>query len=201
MKRTVLDMMKYSIFLIAFLFACVSSFSQDKYEREHRILKKQFPEKALNYISEKLEGAKKIRFYREIDSAKTSFEVKFKKVRLWYSIEFDEQGELEDIEIDIKEIDIPNESWKNINTYLANNFSKTRIKKIQQQYRASQNESTEVTLRNAFQNLLLPSINYEIIIAGKKETGYEEYEVLFDAEGVFRKIRKSLPANYDHVLY
>ncbi|MFH6603387.1 hypothetical protein ACEZ3G_07860 [Maribacter algicola] len=59
----------------------------------------------------------------------------------------------------------------------------------------------ETTLKNAFQNLMLPSIKYELMVAGKNDKNYEQFEILFDADGNFEKIRKSLPPNYDHILY
>ena len=184
------------------IFFCVfSALAQDKYEREHRIKKTQFPEKALNYIAENLEDAKRIRFYRETDSSKTSYEVKFKKDRLHYSVEFDKGGKLEDIEILIKAIDIPEESFSRMNDYLEENFSKYRIRRMQQQYPVNPEEDVETTIKNAFQNLMLPSIKYEFIISGKKDEEYEQFEILFDARGKFERIRKSLPPNYDHVLY
>ena len=80
--------------MLIIFFGVFSALAQEKYEREHRINKKQFPEKALNYIAENLEDAKRIRFYRETDSSKTSYEVKFKKDRLHYSVEFDKDGKL-----------------------------------------------------------------------------------------------------------
>jgi len=175
--------------------------AQYKYEREYRIRKVQFPEKALNYIQEKLTDAKRIRFYKETDSSKVSFEAKFKKDRLWYSIEFDKEGMLEDIEILITPADIPDDSFSKIKQYLSESFKKHRIRKIQQQYPFSETESPETTIKNAFQNLMLPSINYELIVSGKKEKATEQFEVLFDAEGNFKFIRQSLPPNYDHVLY
>ncbi|NAS12664.1 hypothetical protein GTQ38_11665 [Flavobacteriaceae bacterium R33] len=174
---------------------------QVKREREFRIKKSQFPEQAVDFLKEKLENAKKIRFYKEIDSNRTSYEVKFKKDRLKYSVEFSEAGKLEDIEILIREIDLPNESLNQINSYLRQSFKKFRIRKIQQQYVASPGENPEITLKNAFQNLLLPTLNYEFIISGKQEEEYQDYEILFDASGNFLKLRRSLPANYDHVLY
>jgi len=85
-------------------------------------------------------------------------------------------------------------------SYFESQFSKHRIKRIQQQYPADQKQLKK-TFRNAFQNLLLPSLNYELVIAGKIDKNYFDYEILFDAEGNFKKIRKSLPPNYDHVLY
>ena len=189
-----------ALFLILF-FCCFSTIAQNKYEREYRIKKSQFPEEAIILISEKLEGAKRLKFYKETDSAKTSFEAKFKKDRLWYSVEFDESGKLEDIEILVKEVDLPSDTYSAILKYLDKSFLKYRIKKIQQQYPTNEGEELNKTIKNAFQNLILPSINYELIIGGKKNQEYFDYEILFDSQGNFIQTRKSLPPNYDHVLY
>ncbi|MFS4445653.1 hypothetical protein [Maribacter sp. 2307UL18-2] len=194
-------MKKFKLIALLWLLGSGALLAQNKYEREYRIRKSQFPEKALHYISEKLEDAKRIRFYKETDSAKTSYEAKFKKDRLWYSVEFSEKGALEDIEILIKPVDIPNESFSRIETYLTRSFLKYRIRRLQQQYPITSEEPAETTVKNAFQNLMLPSINYELIVSGKKEKAFEQFEILFDADGNFIAIRKSLPPNYDHVLY
>lgn len=177
-----------------------SAQAQNKYEREFRIKKSQFPEKALTYIEAKLQEARRIRFYKETDSAKVSYEAKFKKDRLKYSVEFDEDGALEDIEILIEPVDIPDDAFANMKTYLEGTFTKYRIRRLQQQYPVTEKDA-EAVVKDAFQNLMLPYIKYELIVAGKKEQGYEQFEILFDAEGNFKKSRKSLPPNYDHVLY
>ncbi|MBU2995575.1 hypothetical protein KO500_03990 [Cellulophaga baltica] len=187
--------------VLSFIFSTFSVVAQEKYEREFRIRKKEFPPKALQLIETRLSDAKRIKYYKEIDSSITSFEVKFKKARLWYSIEFDTQGELEDIEIKIKSVDIPNDSYEAIERYLHNTYSMYKIQKIQQQYKATTLTSTETTLKNAFQNLMLPTVNYELMVAGKKEAKYEDFQILFDAGGNFKSIKKSLPPNYDHILY
>lgn len=192
-------MMKFNItFLLCILFA-FSIQAQVKYEREHRIKKSQFPDEALSLIDSKLEGAKRLKFYKEIDSLKISYEAKFKKKKLWYSIEFSEEGKLEDIEITINVVDIPNETYQTITNYMKENFRSYSVKKIQQQYVT--NGDDDKTLKDAFQNLLISSLNYEIMITGKKENSYQEFEILFDAEGNYKSIRESLPPNYDHVLY
>ena len=202
MKSLVFDMMKYSKLLPLLLLLCFfSAAAQDKYEREFRIRKIQFPENALGFLDSYLKDAKRIRFYKEVDSAKISFEAKFKKDRLHYSIEFDDKGILEDVEIRITVVDIPQESYQAIAKYLKSNFRKYRIRKIQQQYPLSAFGSVEETLKIAFQNLLDPKINYELIVAGKMDRLFQDYEILFDANGKFIRLRKSLPANYDHVLY
>ena len=185
--------------LVLFQFSMVNS--QVKVEREHRIKKNQFPETAHEFIQEKLEEAKKIRFYKETDTAKISYEAKFKKDKLYYGIEFDESGKLEDIEISIKEVDVPEDSWSKITKFLNEKFTKFKIRKIQQQYPITSDETAETTLNNAFQNLLIPSLNYELMVRGKIQDVHTDFEILFGAEGDFIKMKESLPANYDHVLY
>lgn len=192
--------MRYKFFFIFLFIGCTIS-AQNKQERKYRVLKSQFPKKALAQIQEKLEDVKRIRFYKEIDIKKNSYEAKFKKDRLWYNIEFSENGELEDIEIVIKPIDIPEDVFLNITMYLKKSFTKYRIRKIQQQYSVNDIEDAETTVKNAFQNLMLPSINYVLVIAAKKDKINEQFEILFDAEGTFKSLQKLLPANYDHVLY
>ena len=198
-----LETMKNKIFalpLVLLLCSCFIASAQNKYEREYRIRKSQFPKAALAVLKGELPKVKRLKFYKETDSAKTSFEAKFKKDKLWYSVEFDKDGHLEDIEVLIKQVDIPSDAFAKMTLYFNDQFSKYRIKKIQQQYPADRKKLKE-TFRNAFQNLLLPSLNYELIVAGKKTENYFDYEILFDAAGNFKKIRKSLPPNYDHVLY
>ena len=192
-------MMKYRLCIGLLVLAC-TCWGQNKYEKEYRISQSEFPANAYELIAEQLEASKRIRFYKETDSLKHSFEAKFKKRKLHYSVEFDEQGKLEDIEVIIKEKDIPEDSWGKINRYLQNEFDKVRIIKIQQQYAANGTSEKEL-IHHAFQNLILPYINYEIIFASKDDKGFQTFEALYNAEGELRKLRKSLSSSYDHVLY
>jgi len=196
-------MKKYRLLLLLImaLFQYSTGLSQIKVEREHRIKKNQFPDAAHDFIKEKLQDAKRLRFYKETDTTKNRYEAKFKKDKLHYSVEFDESGKLKDIEILIKEVDVPEDSWSKITTFLNQKFTKYKIRKIQQQYPVTSDEPTETTLNNAFQNLLIPSLIYELLVRGKIHEDRADYEILFGAEGDFIKMRESLPANYDHVLY
>ncbi|WP_324025082.1 hypothetical protein QSV08_17970 [Maribacter sp. BPC-D8] len=188
------------IILAACLFSFQLGHSQYKNEREHRILKSQFPAAAIVNINENVSDFKRIKFYKETDSTIISYEAKLKKDKLWYGIEFDEEGTLEAIEILIKVTDIPNDTYDKITGYLNNNFAKYKIRKLKQQY-PSNNEAVGETFKNAFQNLILPSNNYQVVIADKTDKGSIDYEILFDADGNFKKSKTSLPPNYDHVLY
>lgn len=180
---------------------CSAVSGQAKYEREFRIKKSQFPEASLQIAAPHLDEVRKLRFYKEIDSSKQSYEIKFKKDKLYYSVEFSDQNDLEDIEIRIEPVDIPSDSYAAMEAYLKKAFSKYKIRKIQQQYPRNAFSSNEETFRNAFQNLILPEIRYELIVHAKTAEGYLDFEVLFDSLGQFLSQRISLPANYDHVLY
>ncbi|MBW8242261.1 hypothetical protein K1F50_05575 [Muricauda oceani] len=193
--------MKYNQTLLL-VFAIVQlGAAQDKYEQESRIDKEEFPSRSFSLIEDYLKNARRVRFYKETDSTKLSYEAKFKKDRLRYSVEFDKNGALEDVEFIIKERDIPNDTWNAIVSHLKKNHAKYRIKKIQQQHPVKNGQSEEKTLHNAFQNLILPEVNYELVFSAKEKRDYQEYEALFDSEGQPIRVRKSFPPSYDHVLY
>ncbi|GLU43521.1 hypothetical protein [Allomuricauda sp. NBRC 101325] len=193
--------MKFNRLFILVLFLGQIVGAQNKYEKETRIDKADFPDNAFSLIETHLENSKRIRFYKEVDSTKQSFEVKLKKGKLHYSVEFDIQGALEDVEFEIDVVDIPEDSWTAIEKYLKSNHSKFRVKKIQQQYPALKDENPSETIRKAFQNLILPEINYEIVFSAKTDKGFQEYEGLFNSVGQLITLRKSYPPNYDHILY
>ena len=187
--------------ILLFITLGAAAHSQVKYEREFRILREQFPQASLESVQPYLDGVRKLRFYKEIDSSRRSYEIKFKKDRLHYSVEFNEQEALEDVEVIIKPVDIPEEAWTTITKDLDSKWSKYKVRKIQQQYPREAFTSDSETFQKAFQNLILPEIRYEIVVRGKTEDGYRDYELLYDATGDLLLMRESLPPNYDHVLY
>ncbi len=194
--------MKYKLILFIAVFSfCIQGTAQSTYEREHRIKKNQFPENAHALLANEITKVKRLRFYRETDSVKTSFNAKFKKDKLRYSMEFDSEGILQNVEILIKEIDVPNDTFTSVVNYLNQSYTKYQIRKILQQYPVMKSEEIKKTLQEAFQNLLLPSVNYKLIVSCKTETGSIDFEFLFDSDGTFKKKRALLPPNYDHVLY
>ena len=191
-------MKRWLLFLM--FFTAYSTFAQTKREREYRIKKEEFPKTSFETLTPYLEGVKRLRFYKEEDGQKQSFEAKFKKGKLKYSVEFDENGLLEDVEFVIRRTDFPDETLYAIEHYLNTQFKKHRIKKMQQQY-LNVNENTSLTLRNGFQNLLIPELRYELVITGKTEKSWKSYEMVFDYDGNHVSTRTIVPAKYDHVLY
>lgn len=130
-KPLVFAIKKYKFFVFfVFVFFAQMVLGQEKRESESCIMQEEFPVKAFSKMAPYLEDAKRIRFYREFDGDKTSCETKFKKGRLFYSVEFDSLGILEDVEFVIEENDIPETSWGLMLEYIANNFNRARIKKF-----------------------------------------------------------------------
>ncbi len=186
--------------LLIFLLVGGSVFGQTKREREYRIDLEEFPSSSYKILQPYLEDAKRIRFYKEEDGEKQSFEAKFKKGRLKYSVEFDSTGQLEDVEFIIKENDFPSDVLRSVEAYLSNEFKKHRIKKMQQQY-FNDSQGPAKTLRNAFQNLLIPELRYELIVNGRGKGPWRSFELLFDSEGNHISTRTIVTPKYDHVLY
>ena len=188
--------MKYSyITLMLLLMLGLKSFSQTKLEREHRIKKSQFP--IINMDNLPLENTRYIKYYREVDTSKITYTLKFKKGKMHYHLDYNEKGILQNTGFRVKEVDIPTDAYASIRSVLNANFKKIKIKYIQQRYPGS----SENVLKNTFQNLILPSNTYKLMLRGKKIDKKEDYIAIFDAEGNLIKTTIALPANYDRVLY
>lgn len=172
---------------------------QDQYEREYRIRKSQFPVLQSDSI---LNGhdLKRKRFYKEIDSLGTNYILKFKKDRLHYTLSFDKDGTLKKSGFRVNEVDIPDEAFLAMENHLSASFNKFSIKRIYQQY-ASHDGNDKSLLTSTFQNLLLPSIVYKLVVMGKKDGIKNEYDFWFNADGLFLTKRIALPMNHDHILY
>lgn len=191
---------KVKILLVSLFLIGYSLSAQDKFEREHRIKKSQFPKEALKTIVEQANDIKRLRFYREVDTIQKTYMAKFKKSRLSYVMDFTQNGEFRSIGFNVKQIDIPAESFQHMTDYLSENFERYKIRKMMQLYASKESNTMEKTLKNAFQNLMVPDMLYELLVRGKNRKR-ADYFVIFDAKGNFKQIKKSLPANYDRVLY
>lgn len=201
MKSLVLDMMKYSLFFVFTTFYAMIGSAQNMNEREHRIRKSQFPKNALAYIQNEIVDAKRIRFYKEVDSTKIYFTAKFRKDRLKYSIEFNTDETINSLAFTIQSLDIPEGSYMKMINYLEQHFRRYKIRRLEQQYLLSDYKEETTAIKQAFQNLIVPNVIYELVVFGKQNNKLEPYEVHFNANGSLNSIKKSLPTNYDHILY
>ncbi|GGD22262.1 hypothetical protein [Hyunsoonleella pacifica] len=191
--------MKYSFFICLLWFSF--SFSQVKDEKEERISLSEFPKIAQNYFSNFSDQVKYLKFYRETDGEKQSFEAKFKIHKLYYSAEFDALGKLEDIEIVIKKRHIAKEVLTRIMAYFEANYKKTRLLKIQKQYVNHTNTNDKSFIQHIVDNPNDRYTHFEIIAETKTEKLRELSEFTFNKNGNFESSRKVTSSSYEHALY
>ena len=104
-----------------------------KHEQEQRIEAQAMPGGAMTYLKTLDGNKKRIKYYFEQDGARRSYEAKFKLKGSKYSVEFDENGNLEDIEIERSETETGT-VLKSIEDYLKQTYVRHKIEKIQAQY-------------------------------------------------------------------
>ncbi|PWL32298.1 hypothetical protein [uncultured Roseivirga sp.] len=184
-----------SAICIAVLLLLSSSAFGQKVERESRIKNPEVPEKALEYIEQT--SLDKVKWYRETGLESISFEAKFKHERRWYSVEFSEEGVLEDIEIEIDLHQVPEPTRELIDKYLEAEFKRHRIKKVQIQYKQT---PLQTLIREEVPKTDSPHA-FELVVKGKKSKLMKLWEVAFSSTGKFISIDQILNRNSTHLEY
>lgn len=178
------------LYLIWFIIISISGFSQTKIEREVAVKAKQVPNKAAQFI-EQSNIKSKVRWYQEFNSKTHSFEAKTKINKLWYSIEFDSTGTLEDIEVKRKVSDLSVEVANNIQQFLKTNYVKHKILKLQFQY------SGEI---RSLQDLSQATLKFELEVHAKKANEMSKpYEITFDSKGKHLLTRNIQPSKLENI--
>lgn len=174
---------------------------QTKSEREERIEIDSLPQLVQEIISELPKDSKRVRFYKETDGTKLSYEIKLKYKKKAFSIEFNDQGVLEDIEIDLRDSQLDKALKSSLKTYFESRNFKYKLLKIQKQYvyESSMNNLDFVLKTLELQNL--STANYEIIAELKKDKKIILKELLFSSKGTVLSERLIEPDSYDHVMY
>ncbi|MHA7842160.1 MAG: hypothetical protein ACX93I_02495 [Winogradskyella sp.] len=176
-------------------------FGQTKNEKEERITESEFPEAAIEVIKGLPNDCKRLRFYKETDGKKQSFEVKFKYKRKRYSLEFSEDGVIEDLEV-LTKFKLLSERVKvKINDYFKDSFKKHKIIKLQQQYVYSVELNAITFVNNIVKNTSSEAPNLEIIAEVKSDKERDVREFTFNPLGEFVNFRILNTTSYEHVLY
>jgi len=194
-------MMRYRILiLIVFAFA-KANFSQAqsqevKLEKEERIKNTDFPENALPWVLKFAEG-KRIKYYKEFDGDKTSYEGKFKKNGRRYSMEFSESGNLEDVEIEIHRKEIEKKLWRAMEIKLDSIEDRWRVKKTQQHYSLPEKGYGQLLQQVKNQNFQY----LELIVAFKNKRNIYTKELLFNRDGTIIREREIKRRAYVFLLF
>ncbi|WP_435415474.1 hypothetical protein [Polaribacter aestuariivivens] len=180
-------MTKKILFLsvVAVVFGSSFMFSQVKFEKEYRLKTADVPKKALHIVT-MWDFKKKVKWYAEESQDGKTVEGKVCHNRHKISLEFKENGTLIDVEKTVKFSDLEEDIQKNIENTLSKKFKKFRFKKVQIQFigdeSAIYNEIFNIKSRH---EKIIPK--YEIIVKGKKEKRYQNFEFLFNRTGEIEK--------------
>lgn len=171
--------------------------STEKIEEEEKITLDHIPESMEQAVIEIGYARKKVRYYRETDGEKVSYEAKLRYRGKKYSIEFNEKGILEDVEIDTRKRRVSKDVLINIETVLDTMARKYRIEKIQEQYLGKHKTTTQV--KESISNKEFD--NYELIVAFKDKRKIYRKEILFDKKGNLISMRDIKRLEYDFLLF
>jgi hypothetical protein len=192
--------MKSSVFILIIL--CVFSLkAQTKNEKETSISLEQLPINAQVLLAQFPNNIDGIKYYKETDNDKISFEAKFKLEGYYYSVEFNDDGILEDIEQLIKKKYIPKLAFHEIEKHFDARYEKVKYIKIQKQYVNTSNTNNINFVTEALNNTLKDDINYEIIAEVKHNSKRIISEFLFNLNGELILSRELAPYSYDYLLH
>lgn len=169
------------IFAIIFLIFGIFNFcfSQVKIEKESGIKARDVPSAAKDWLKDAFEDVRKPKWFLEYSQNGKSYEAKFHYQNHFYSVEFDSLGNVEDVEIQIKESEVPVEVWKEIQSYFESTYDQVKVEKIQRQLTASKSDLEDFFDEEENEGVV---IRYEIVFQGKNEL-WELWEGLFDDRG------------------
>jgi hypothetical protein len=155
------------------------SYAQEKQEQEFRIDDSEVPEAASSFIAQ-VPVKKSFRWYKEKNGSLVTFEAKGRWNRHEISIEFNDAGVIEDIEITQKMRSIPQAVRERITAVLKEESSRYRIKKMQYQFVGKPEVLLALLMRDSLEQL---ASNYELVVQVKVDNAYHIYEYLFDNSG------------------
>ena len=193
--------MKHLLLIIILMLPIFATSQDKKIEKEEDIDREDMPESAQEYLLQNIpEDINKLRHYYETDGDKESYEAKFKYNRHRFSVEFNETGTLEDIEVQVKKSDLEDVVLEKIENYLEKQHDRFKIEKIQAQY-LSENDAPEQTMQRAKKFDANSPNHYELIVATKNKGELKKYEMLFDTNGNFKNEREIIRNSYDYLIF
>jgi len=187
------------LFILCIVFQIGSS--QVKNEKEERIQLSKFPNTAQELINMLPNQCKRLRFYKETDGTKESYETKFKYKKKRYSLEFSNSGIIEDIEVTIKVKELPKDQKLKLLSYFENTFKSYKFIKIQKQFVYNVSKSASDFVNDVLSQSSQLAYNLEIIAEVKTDGKRDIKEFTFDPNLKYVKSRILNPTSYEHVLY
>jgi hypothetical protein len=186
------------ITIILFGFYATTVISQQKYEKESHLNPIDVPTAALEFI-DALELTETIKWYFEEGLESNTIEAKFKLNNKKHSVEFDTAGGILDIEKEIKWKELQPELQNTIKSALSGICSKHKISKIQIHFSGSQNVLISLLKGKEITDNF--TTKYEIIAKCVNKNKTEQFEYLFNSEGILLKTSEIIFKNSSNLEY
>lgn len=185
--------------LAVLLLLPVGLFAQVKYEREYRQRAQEIPAAAREFVAA-CDFSGKVRWYAEESRGGQSVEAKVKKAGRRYSIEFDTLGQIEDVEVEADWLDLSPSTRESVCDYLAANFDRYQIQRVQEQWTADRKQLLIELIRRGETDGAYTR-KYEAIVRGRAEGMTQDYELLFSMEGRLERSSRIVYRNTDNLDY
>jgi hypothetical protein len=171
---------------------------QKKFEREYGVKADAVPTSATSFVSS-LFPEIKVNWYIEESPGSKSIEAKFNHSEKRYSVEFDESGKIQDIEILIKIKNVEKKVRTSIKNNISTVFRRHKIVKAQLQWMGDADSLRQSVLIGTPEKSI--TTKYELVVRGKKDKVEGYFEVLCDSDGVIERITELLMGNHDNLIY
>ena len=165
---------------------------------ERGIRASEFPPAAQDWLSETYTSVPRIHWYFEKSSDGVSYEAKLRHRGAWHSVEFSEDGTLQDIEIVVALNDLPETVQQGMASYFDTTYTKHHIRKIQQQLTGPP-EAVRAAIRNEPAQAV--TYRYEVEFYGKDNQTKALWEGLFDDQGQLQARRRVVLRPTDNLSY
>ncbi|QNF33779.1 hypothetical protein HUW51_14005 [Adhaeribacter swui] len=186
------------LLLAVLLLLAVQAFGQKKYEKEYRLKQNKVPAEAKKFV-EALSFSGRVKWYREESLNGNTIEAKVTHNQKKHSLEFDTQGNLQDVEVQINWSEIPEETQKNISKNLSAAYTNYKINKIQVQYTGQ--TSTLLALLKNQETTKEYATKYEIVVKGSKGRQVKLYEITFSQTGEMVATAEIIFRNIDNLAF
>jgi hypothetical protein len=181
--------------LLFFIFQTGAN-AQQKFEKESRLKPADVPKVARQFI-DAVEMDSNWKWYFEENLEGNSVEAKTKYKGRKYSVEFDVSGNVQDIEIEKNWQELDDDLRRNIAKSIDSLFFRHKINKVQIQYSAE--KTVLLAILNNKTNHNESKIQYEIVVAGKKNGRPKLYELTFTGKGELLKSSEIILRNTDNL--
>ncbi|MBK9290511.1 MAG: hypothetical protein IPM52_02600 [Bacteroidetes bacterium] len=185
-----------------FILPTFAQVDQVKMEREVRISRSVFPERAINQLAAIENEISLVRYFKEFNESDTSYEAKFEWKGHRWSMEFDKNGRFEDLEKSLPLKSFISKMGKTMRSELESLGKHYRILEAQQQYSWAIQDG-----RDFEPTMIQPGhkgvvIRYELEVEVKKAgSPVVTYELTFDEEGRLLSRREVAPYSDTHILH